>query len=89
MLLASQLKTLSLEQKVERPVRWLAGFAVAAAEPGAEAAVEITIRARALEHWDTDRHGWTREEGTFALAVGRSSADLALAGEVAALTVGG
>ena len=77
------------DSDLARPARWLAGFAVVDAEAGTEAEVELTIRARALEHWDAERHGWAREDGTFRLGVGHSSDDLALEGEVDALTVGG
>jgi len=47
---------------VERPPRWLAGFAIAEADPGEEVAVEVTIAPRALAHWDG---GWTVEPGEF------------------------
>jgi len=47
---------------VERPPRWLAGFAVAEAGPGEEVEVEVTIAPRALAHWDG---GWTVEPGEF------------------------
>jgi beta-glucosidase len=50
------------DSAVERPPRWLAGFAVAEAEPGEEVEVEVTIPPRALAHWDG---GWTVEPGEF------------------------
>jgi beta-glucosidase len=56
---------------VERPPRWLAGFATVDAEPGEEVTVRATVRARALEHWDG---GWTAEPGRFRLGAGPSSA---------------
>ena len=56
---------------VERPPRWLAGFAVVDAEPGDEVTVRVPIAARSLEHWDG---GWTVEPGRFELAAGPSSA---------------
>jgi beta-glucosidase len=59
---------------VERPVRWLAGFAVVTAEPGEEVEVPVEISDRALRHWDGA--GWTVEPGTFTLASGPSAGDL-------------
>jgi beta-glucosidase len=56
---------------VERPPRWLAGFATVDAEPGEEITVRTTVRARSLEHWDG---GWTVEPGRFRLGAGPSSA---------------
>ena len=61
------------EGGVERPVRWLAGFATVDAEPGEELTVRIAVTARALEHWDG---GWTVEPGQFRLGAGPSSAAL-------------
>ena len=47
---------------VERPPRWLAGFAIAEAGPGEEVEVVVTLPPRALAHWDG---GWTVEPGEF------------------------
>ena len=58
---------------VERPARWLAGFAAVEAGPGESAAVDVPVPARAFRHWSA---GWTVEPGTFHLEAGRSSADL-------------
>jgi beta-glucosidase len=68
---------------VERPVRWLAGFAAVEAGPGEDVTAHVRVAARAFEHWDG---GWTVEPGTFKLAAGPSSASLPLSAEV---TVGG
>jgi beta-glucosidase len=65
---------------VARPARWLAGFAVVDAEPGAETVARVPLSARAFQHWDG---GWTTEPGTFTLAAGPSSADLPLRAELA------
>ena len=50
------------DSAVERPPRWLAGFAVVEADPGEQVAVDVTIEPRALAHWDG---GWTVEPGAF------------------------
>ena len=67
--------------QVERPVRWLAGFAPVEADAGETVTASVTLPARVFEHWDAG--GWTVEPGTFVLSAGRSSADLALATRVA------
>lgn len=63
---------------VERPVRWLAGFAVTEAGPGAEVTVSIPLPCARLAHWDTAAGAWAVEPGQFLLSVGRSSRDLRL-----------
>jgi beta-glucosidase len=65
------------DSAVERPVRWLAGFAAVDAEPGQETTTTVTIPARAFEHWDAiGGNGWTVEAGAFRLDAGRSTGDL-------------
>ncbi|WP_024288865.1 beta-glucosidase [Cellulomonas sp. KRMCY2] len=66
----------------ERPVRWLAGFAVARAEPGDPATARIDVPVRALQVWDVAAHGWTLPAGPYRLRVGRSVRDLRLEQEV-------
>jgi beta-glucosidase len=66
------------DSAIERPVRWLAGFATVDAPGGAEATVEIEIPDRAFAHWDTATSGWVTEPGRFQVYAGRSSADLPL-----------
>ena len=66
------------DSAVERPSRWLVGFAAAEAGPGEEATVDVAVPARAFAHWDSGSHGWRTEPGTFQLAVGRSASDLPL-----------
>jgi len=67
---------------VERPPRWLAGFAAAEAAPGEEAAVQIAVPPRAFAHWDELARAWAIEAGRFELAAGRSSRDLRCTGEL-------
>jgi hypothetical protein len=46
------------DSTIERPVRWLAGFAVVSAAPGAEVVAQVHLAARAFQHWSTpDRPG--------------------------------
>jgi beta-glucosidase len=67
---------------VERPVRWLAGFAVVRAEPGETVTVDVSLDARAFAYWSVDAQAWVAEPGTFTLAVGRNVLDTPLTGEV-------
>ena len=66
------------DSAVERPVRWLAGFAKVEALAGAEVTADIAIPLRCLAHWDTAAGRWTVEPGGYQLSVGRSSRDLPL-----------
>lgn len=70
------------QSSVERPTRWLVGFASAEADPGEEVTVALTVPARALEHWDPGRAGWVAEPGTFGLAAGSSSVVLPLSAQI-------
>jgi beta-glucosidase len=63
------------DSAVQRPTRWLAGFAAATAGPGQEVTVELPVPARALAHWDAGVHTWTVEPGSYQLTAGRSYAD--------------
>jgi len=71
------------DSAVERPARWLVGFAGASADPGQEVTVEVTVPARSLAHWDGETHAWSIEPGVFRLAVGPSYSDERLTVEVA------
>ena len=68
------------DSAVERPPRWLVGFAGVEADPGEEVTARISMPERALAHWDG---GWQVEPGTFRLEAGRSSRDLRVAAELA------
>lgn len=65
----------------ERPVRWLGGFAVVDADPGATTTVQVRLHPYALRTWDTGA-GWATPPGTYPIRVGRSSRDLRLTTEV-------
>ena len=66
------------QSEIERPVRWLAGFAGVTAQPGETVRAEITVPARAFEHWDVEAGGWATEPGGFGLEAGPSSEELPL-----------
>ncbi|WP_328678157.1 glycoside hydrolase family 3 C-terminal domain-containing protein [Streptomyces sp. NBC_00322] len=60
---------------VERPARWLAGFAQVEAGPGESAEVEIPLRRRAFEIWDEGESGWVFVPGAYEVRAGRSLLD--------------
>ena len=68
------------DSAVERPVKWLAGFAAVDADPGERVNVGILISERVLAYWSDS--GWTLEAGTFTLSAGSSSASLPLTASV-------
>ncbi|HUA72589.1 MAG TPA: glycoside hydrolase family 3 C-terminal domain-containing protein [Solirubrobacteraceae bacterium] len=67
---------------IERPVRWLVGFASVRAEPGERASGSIIVPPRGFEHWSVEDGGWVLEPGTFDLSAGASSAALPLSARI-------
>jgi beta-glucosidase len=65
---------------VERPPKWLAGFAAVDADPGETVTVGILIPERAFQHWAGE--DWATEPGAFTLSAGPSSASLPLTAEL-------
>jgi beta-glucosidase len=63
------------ESSIDRPVRWLVGFATVVADASETVRVQIPIERRSFEHWDG---GWQLEPGEFTLAVGSSVVELPL-----------
>ncbi|PYY47483.1 glycoside hydrolase family 3 protein [Curtobacterium sp. MCBD17_023] len=64
------------ESSVDRPVRWLVGFAPVRLDAGASTEVSIEVPARAFAYWDGGRDGrWAYEHGQFTLHVGASVVD--------------
>ncbi|MFJ4479555.1 beta-glucosidase family protein [Streptomyces xanthochromogenes] len=63
---------------VERPVRWLAGFASVAAAAGESVEVEIPLRGRAFEVWDEEAGAWTFVPGQYEVRACASLADARL-----------
>ncbi|WP_255949974.1 glycoside hydrolase family 3 C-terminal domain-containing protein [Streptomyces odontomachi] len=67
---------------VDRPVRWLAGFAEVTAAPGETVTAAVPVPHRALRHWSSDAHGWRVEPGPFTVLAGRSAGDIRLEGRL-------
>ncbi|MGW9113009.1 beta-glucosidase [Microbacterium sp. NPDC055683] len=63
------------DSAIERPARWLVGFAVVRAEPGETVTARVDLPERRLAHWDG---GWHVEPGAYTLRAGASVADLPL-----------
>jgi beta-glucosidase len=63
------------DSAVDRPVRWLVGFAPVRVPAGETARVQITVPTRLLAYW---QDGWQYEPGTYQLRVGTSVTDLPL-----------
>jgi beta-glucosidase len=61
---------------LDRPVRWLAGFAVAHADPGQSVDVPVEVGPRALRDWDVSAGTWAVEPGELVLSAGLSAGDL-------------
>jgi beta-glucosidase len=63
------------DSAVDRPVRWLVGFAAVEAEASETVTVAIAIPERSFAHWEA---GWNYEAGDFTLQIGRNVHDLPL-----------
>jgi beta-glucosidase len=67
------------DSAVDRPDRWLVGFAVARLDAGESREVTVPLHLHAFDHWD---NGWATEPGDFTLRCGSSVANLPLSGIV-------
>jgi beta-glucosidase len=67
------------DSDVDRPVRWLVGFAPVRLQPGEEAEILIPVPTRMLAHWED---GWQYEPGEYTLRVGTSADRLPLSTSV-------
>ncbi|MFF6838931.1 glycoside hydrolase family 3 C-terminal domain-containing protein [Streptomyces tanashiensis] len=63
---------------VERPARWLAGFASVEAAPGETVETEIALPRRAFEIWDEEKNGWTLVTGAYEVVAAHSLTDARL-----------
>ncbi|MGW7683128.1 glycoside hydrolase family 3 protein [Kribbella sp. NPDC054772] len=67
------------DSTVDRPVRWLAGFAVVRLDAGQAREITVQLHKHAFEHW---ADGWTTEPGAFTIRAGSSVSDLPLGTEL-------
>ena len=70
------------DSSVERPPRWLVGFAPVATDPGRRTSATIIVPPRAFEHWSVQERCWVVEPGRFELSAGPSSAVLPLSASI-------
>jgi beta-glucosidase len=63
--------------RVDRPVQELKGFARVDLKPGETQHITIPLNARSFAHWDVATHSWKVIPGTYEIAIGRSSRDIA------------
>jgi beta-glucosidase len=63
---------------VERPARWLAGFAGVDLPAGESRRVVVTVPSRSFEAWDVAQDRWITVAGEYRLGVGRSVRELHL-----------
>ncbi|MEV0466017.1 glycoside hydrolase family 3 C-terminal domain-containing protein [Nocardia tengchongensis] len=68
------------DSAVDRPVRWLAAFAVVEAGAGESVTATVELPKRSFEHWT--EQGWVVEPGSFTLHVGTSVTALPLTAEI-------
>ncbi|MFF0742509.1 beta-glucosidase [Streptomyces sp. NPDC004111] len=61
--------------EVERPARWLAGFASVRAGAGESAEVTIDLPRRAFEIWDETAHAWRLVPGRYEVSAAHSLTD--------------
>ncbi|MCX5040551.1 MULTISPECIES: glycoside hydrolase family 3 C-terminal domain-containing protein [Streptomyces] len=67
---------------LDRPVRWLAGYAAVRARPGEAVTATVRVPARALCHWSVAEHAWRTEAGHWRVLAGRSAGDVPLAADL-------
>ncbi|MFI9111022.1 glycoside hydrolase family 3 protein [Streptomyces venezuelae] len=67
-----------VDDGVERPARWLAGFACVEAGPGETVETEIALPRRAFEIWDEEKNDWSFVGGAYELLAARSLTDARL-----------
>ncbi|MFF5935948.1 beta-glucosidase [Streptomyces sp. NPDC012508] len=60
---------------VERPARWLAGFASVEAGAGESVEIGIPLPRRAFEIWDEEQHDWTFVPGSYEVRAAHSLGD--------------
>ncbi|WP_156722560.1 glycoside hydrolase family 3 protein [Streptomyces apocyni] len=66
------------QDRVERPARWLAGFASVAAAPGESVDVRVELPRRAFEIWDETEGAWSLVSGDYEVQASRSLVDTQL-----------
>lgn len=79
----SQLYIKAPQDKTDRPIRELKGFAKTELAPGESKTVSFTIDSRAFALWDTEVHDWVVENGEYTVEIGESSRDIKATAQLA------
>ncbi|MFF2847211.1 glycoside hydrolase family 3 C-terminal domain-containing protein [Streptomyces sp. NPDC058001] len=66
------------DSAVDRPARWLAGYAEVTAGPGEAVTAVVRLAPRTWQHWSPAERSRRTEPGTFEVRAGRSAGDLPL-----------
>ncbi|MFJ6567862.1 glycoside hydrolase family 3 C-terminal domain-containing protein [Streptomyces sp. NPDC091292] len=66
------------DSAVDRPARWLAGYAEVTAAPGEAVTAVVPLAPRTWQHWSPAERTRLTEPGTFEVRAGRSAGDLPL-----------
>jgi beta-glucosidase len=72
-----------MKSRVPRPAKELKGFTKMVLKPGETRRVRIPLDLRSLAYYDAPNSQWRADPGAYAIMVGRSSADIALTGQLA------
>ncbi|HZX05278.1 glycoside hydrolase family 3 protein [Kribbella sp.] len=72
------------DSAIDRPVRWLAGFAVVRLDAGQAREITIHLHQHTFEHWAVSGNEaqWSTEPGAFTIRAGSSVSDLPLSTEL-------
>ena len=70
------------ESSLKRPEKELKAFQKVFLDAGASTTVELKLKEDAFSYYDDTQQKWVLESGQFTIAVGSSSRDIRLAGEV-------
>lgn len=70
------------ESKLKRPNQELKGFQKVHLEPGKSASIKIELNEDAFSYYDDTQKKWVLESGKFTIAVGSSSRDIRVSGDV-------
>jgi len=72
----AQLYIRDLNPKVDRPIRELKGFARVSLTPNQSSQVTFPIDTQSFSYWDSQKHGWQANPGSYEIEVGSSSRDI-------------
>lgn len=72
----------AIDSPVERPVRWLAGFASVSAGAGESVRASVSVTPKVFHVWDCQSHNWIDPTTQYRLHIGRSVEDIRLSVDI-------